>query len=76
MKARLEYDSKIDGMGDILAAIHGSSAFFALWDLDQYLRTMSKHGDDEKRADFADEIRTWLLETMAHHNINHEMTDE
>lgn len=47
-----------DEQGDFTAAINGRKAFLALWEIDQKLRSLLKHGEpSDAEARLAEEIR-------------------
>lgn len=60
MKAHLEF-SLPEERGDFDAAIHGRDALTALWEIDQRMRSLLKHGDptDEESA-LAEEVRAMI----------------
>lgn len=51
-------------------SLNGEKYFRALWDFDQELRAIAKHGDDEAEADYAEEFRDKLWEIMERCGIN------
>jgi glutamate-1-semialdehyde aminotransferase len=66
-KATLQFNLP-DEQSDFDAAINGRAALSVLWDIDQRLRSLLKHGDPtEPEAKLAEEIREMipfhLLET-------------
>lgn len=59
-KAILKFDLP-DEQGDFDAAIHGREALSVLWDIDQRLRSLLKHGNPtEQEARLAEEIREMI----------------
>lgn len=59
-KAVLKFDLP-DEQGDFDAAIYGREAMSALWDIDQRLRSLLKHGDPtEEQAKLAEKIREMI----------------
>lgn len=69
MKAILEFNLPEES-AEYFQAINGGSWEFVLFELDQHLRGLVKHGDDEALADFAQGIRDRLYETMGEHNLS------
>lgn len=58
--ATLKFDLP-DEQGDFDAAILGREALSVLWDIDQRLRSLLKHGDPtEQEAKLAEEIREMI----------------
>ena len=59
-KATLKFDLP-DEQGDFDAAILGREALAVLWDIDQRLRSLLKHGEPtEEQAKLAEEIREMI----------------
>jgi len=59
-KATLQFNLP-DEQSDFDAAIHGRAALSALWDIDQRLRSLLKHGEPtEQEAKLAEEIREMI----------------
>lgn len=59
-KATLKFDLP-DEQGDFDAAILGREALSVLWDIDQRLRSLLKHGEPtEEQAKLAEEIREMI----------------
>lgn len=60
MKASLHFTLP-DDQGEFDAAIHGRRALSVLWDVDQRLRSLLKHGDPtDEEARLAEEIRDMI----------------
>ena len=50
-----------DEQGDFTAAINGRKAFLCLWEIDQRLRSLLKHGEpSDAEARLAEEIRQMI----------------
>jgi glutamate-1-semialdehyde aminotransferase len=59
-KAILKFDLP-EEQSDFNAAIYGRDALYVLWEIDQRLRSLLKHGDPtEKEAKLAEEIREMI----------------
>ena len=63
MKAILEFNLPEESE-EHLTAVKATDWQMALWDVDQKLREIVKHGDDDKQADWAQEIRDYLYEQL------------
>jgi hypothetical protein len=68
MKAILEF-SLPEEADEHLTAVKAGDWQMALWDVDQRLREIVKHGDD-KQADWAQEIRDYLYEQLNDRGLN------
>jgi len=58
---------------DLYMAYHGSDFYFTLWDLDQFLRTITKYNPDdlnEDVVDMADKIRDKIYDLMDDYDID------
>ena len=58
---------------DLYMAYHGSDFYFTLWDLDQFLRTITKYNPDdlsEEVVEMADKIRDKIYDLMDDYDIN------
>jgi hypothetical protein len=78
MKMILEYDCEEES-DDARTALDGYKWKMAMWDLDQSLRSTTKHGvsmsDKSKEAtseemDMADKIRDAIRDILNEHNLN------
>lgn len=59
-KVTIEFDLP-DEQADFDAAVHGREALSVLWDIDQRLRSLLKHGDPtEEQAKLAEDIREMI----------------
>lgn len=59
-KVTIEFDLP-DEQPDFDAAVHGREALSVLWDIDQRLRSLLKHGEPtEEQAKLAEEIREMI----------------
>jgi hypothetical protein len=72
MKAILEFDLPEDET-EHRCAINGVNWMSALFRIDENLRQISKHGDDDQRAEFADEIRDMIREEMDTYKLTWEV---
>ena len=63
MKATITYELP-EELPELLVHLKGQSYLTALWEVDQRLRTTSKHGEDEAEGDFADNVRTMIREEL------------
>ena len=60
LKATLKFDLPED-QGDFDAAMHGREALSALWDIDQRLRGLLKHGEQtEEQRQLAADVREMI----------------
>jgi hypothetical protein len=60
-------------VNDLYMAYHGDDLFFTLWDLDQYLRTITKYNPDnlsDEQVDVADKARDKLYALMEEHGVD------
>ena len=63
-------------VNDVYMAYYGSEMYFTLWNLDQYLRAITKYGSadgrkyNEKEQDFAQGIRDKLYKLMEDNGID------
>jgi len=75
MKMILEYDCEEES-DDARTALDGYKWKMAMWDLDQLLRTATKHGSFERREatpeemDMADKVRDAIRDILNEHNLN------
>jgi hypothetical protein len=75
MKITLEFES-IEESDDARVALDGYKWKLAMWDLDQLLRSVAKHGSFERREatseeqDMADKIRDAIRDILNEHNLN------
>ena len=75
MKITLEFDS-IEEKDDARVALDGYKWKNAMWELDQLLRSATKHGSFERREatseemDMADKIRDAIRDILNEHNLN------
>lgn len=69
MKAILEFNLPEES-AEHLQALRGGAWEFVLFELDQHLRSIVKHGNDEAEADFAQTIRDHIYETMGAHGLD------
>ena len=69
MKAILEFNLP-EEEDEHLTAVKAGDWQMALWDVDQKLREIVKHGDDDKRADWAQELRDYLYEQLNERGLN------
>ena len=75
MKITLEFDS-IEEQDDARVALDGYKWKNAMWELDQLLRSVAKHGSFERREatseeqDMADKIRDAIRDILNEHNLN------
>jgi hypothetical protein len=75
MKIILEFDS-VEEQDDARVALDGYKWKNAMWDLDQLLRSATKHGSFERREatseemDMADKIRDAIREILTEYNLN------
>ena len=71
----LEYDCEEES-DDARTALDGYKWKMAMWDLDQLLRSVAKHGSFERREatseeqDMAYKIRDAMREILNEHNLN------
>jgi hypothetical protein len=63
MKAILEFNLPEEA-DEHLTAVKAGDWQMALWDVDQRLREIVKHGEDDKQADWAQELRDYLYEQL------------
>jgi len=61
MRAVLEFNLPEEA-DEHLTAVRAMDWQMTLWDVDQRLREIVKHGDDDAKADWAQEIRDYLYE--------------
>ena len=60
-------------VNDLYLAYHGADFYFTLWDLDQFLRTITKYNPDdlsEEVVDMADKIRDKIYDLMDDYDID------
>ena len=75
MKMILEYDCE-EEEHDARVALDGYKWRMAMWELDQLLRSATKHGSFERREatseemDMADKIRDAIRDILNEHNLN------
>ena len=73
MKATLEFNLPEDSE-QFAVASNATSFYFALYDLDQKLRSWIKYDHDFEDVETAlDEIRETLWNSMSEHNVNFDM---
>jgi hypothetical protein len=63
MKATLEFTLPEEA-DEHLTAVKATDWQLALWDVGQKLRENVKHGDDDKQAEWAQEIRDFIYEQL------------
>jgi len=63
VKATLEFNLPEES-NEHRMAIDGNKWHLVLWDVDQQLRSIVKYGEDEKKAEFAEEFRNKIIEMM------------
>ena len=74
MKVIIEYE--FEEQDDARVALDGYKWKLAMWDLDQLLRSVAKHGSFERREatseeqDMADKIRDAIRDILNEHNLN------
>jgi hypothetical protein len=59
MKATLEFTLPEES-DEHLTAVRATDWQMILWEIDQKLRDIVKHGDDDKQAEWAQEMRDYL----------------
>jgi len=69
MKAILEFNLPEEA-DEHLTAVKAGDWQMALWDVDQRLREIVKRGDDDKQADWAQELRDYLYEQLNERGLN------
>jgi hypothetical protein len=69
MKAILEF-SLPEEADEHLTAVKAGDWQMALWDVDQKLREIVKHGEDDKQADWAQELRDYIYEQLNDRGLN------
>lgn len=77
MKAILEFDLPEDKFEFDMAATAGKWAF-AMWDLDQHLRSELKYGSDnwsEEKFQAYEELREKLREYLSNHGLSFDMIE-
>lgn len=65
-------------INDLYMAYHGTEFYFTLWDLDQFLRTITKYNPDDLSEDvveMADKIRDKLYDIMNDNDIDFNHVD-
>lgn len=55
---------------ELMEAINAPKFNSVLWHLDQWLRNHIKHGDDEKKAEHYQEVRTRLWECLEEEGLS------
>lgn len=68
MEANLKFNLPEDSE-DLDNALNGYKYKLALWDLDNFLRSEIKHGDDESKATHYEEIRDRLHDLLNEYNL-------
>jgi 3-methyladenine DNA glycosylase AlkC len=63
MKATLEFNLPEES-DEHLTAVKATDWQMSLWDVDQRLREIVKHGDDDTKADWAQELRDFIYEQL------------
>lgn len=69
MKATLEFNLPEDEL-DLSNAINGNKFKLILWDMDQHLRNIVKHGENEEEVRVAEELRNKLREYFSEYNVS------
>lgn len=69
MKAILEFNLPEDEL-DLSNAINGSKFKLILWDMDQHLRNIAKHSENEEKAIIAADLRNRLREYFSEYNVS------
>jgi hypothetical protein len=66
MKTTITFDDESDDYDDSkrIRTILADSAWFALWDFDQRLRSIAKHDQDSTRVELAQQLRDELLDSL------------
>ncbi len=60
-------------VNDLYMSFHGEDFYFVLWDLEQYLRTITKWNPDKfssKQVDMADRVRDKLYDLLDEHGVD------
>ena len=68
MKGTLTFDLPED-QGDFAIASHAMDWALVVWDLDQRLRSIAKHGEKGHDSEEADNIREILHDILDEHNL-------
>jgi hypothetical protein len=69
-KIILEFDS-IEEAEDAKIALDGSKWKFAMWELDQKLRSIVRYGGySDEETEFADKLREQLRKILEEYNLN------
>jgi 3-methyladenine DNA glycosylase AlkC len=63
VKAILEFNLPEES-DEHLTAVKATDWQMTLWDVDQRLREIVKHGDDDTKADWAQELRDYIYEQL------------
>lgn len=69
MKATLEFNLPEDEL-DLSNAINGNKFKLILWDMDQHLRNIVKHSENEEEVRVAEELRNRLREYFSEYNVS------
>ena len=69
MKATLEFNLPEDEL-DLSNAINGNKFKLILWDMDQHLRNIVKHSENEEAVEIAEELRNKLREYFSEYNVS------
>jgi len=69
MKAILEFNLPEDEL-DLSNAINGNKFKLILWDMDQHLRNIVKHSENEEEVRVAEELRNKLREYFSEYNVS------
>jgi len=65
-------------VNDLYMAYHGADFYFTLWDLDQFLRTITKYNPDDLSEDvveMADKTRDKLYDLMNDNDVDFNHVD-
>lgn len=69
MKATLEFNLPEDEL-DLSNAINGNKFKLILWNMDQHLRNIVKHSENEEAVEIAEELRNRLREYFSEYNVS------
>ena len=65
-------------VNDLYMAYHGTDFYFTLWELDQFLRTITKYNPDdlsEDVVDMADKVRDKIYDLMNDNDVDFNHVD-